>query len=236
MYEWNSEHKRGIPVNPKNNQSRSASSSPTGSSKSSGQTSSTSDGSARAGAPSQQKSILNQRIKPTSMPRALAKELREATESRRAGMPAPYPGNGPSAASAVHHSRKSQRQKGCICQLGSGFKAVLILVAMVSVTTGVVWWLYENKFSTEARNQNRVTGQRQGRANVPLGVGENGTTESDNDNIVRDNGLEMDITFKSEKVLNDSSSSSDVQLPKVCLLYTSPSPRDRQKSRMPSSA
>ena len=29
----------------------------------------------------------------------------------------------------------------------------------------------------------------------------------------------------------------DVQLPdKICLLYTSPSPRDRQKSRMPSSA
>ena len=25
-------------------------------------------------------------------------------------------------------------------------------------------------------------------------------------------------------------------LPKFCLLYTSPSPRDRQKSRMPSSA
>ena len=30
--------------------------------------------------------------------------------------------------------------------------------------------------------------------------------------------------------------SSDVTPPKICLLYTSPSPRDRQKSRMPSSA
>ena len=28
----------------------------------------------------------------------------------------------------------------------------------------------------------------------------------------------------------------DVYLPQGCLLYTSPSPRDRQKSRMPSSA
>ena len=27
-----------------------------------------------------------------------------------------------------------------------------------------------------------------------------------------------------------------VALPRICLLYTSPSPRDRQKSRMPSSA
>ena len=26
------------------------------------------------------------------------------------------------------------------------------------------------------------------------------------------------------------------KLPEICLLYTSPSPRDRQKSRMPSSA
>ena len=28
----------------------------------------------------------------------------------------------------------------------------------------------------------------------------------------------------------------DKKVPKACLLYTSPSPRDRQKSRMPSSA
>ena len=28
----------------------------------------------------------------------------------------------------------------------------------------------------------------------------------------------------------------DVEADKICLLYTSPSPRDRQKSRMPSSA
>ena len=29
---------------------------------------------------------------------------------------------------------------------------------------------------------------------------------------------------------------SDIDTPNICLLYTSPSPRDRQKSRMPSSA
>ena len=29
---------------------------------------------------------------------------------------------------------------------------------------------------------------------------------------------------------------SDADRPCICLLYTSPSPRDRQKSRMPSSA
>ena len=31
-------------------------------------------------------------------------------------------------------------------------------------------------------------------------------------------------------------SEEDVNIAKACLLYTSPSPRDRQKSRMPSSA
>ena len=29
---------------------------------------------------------------------------------------------------------------------------------------------------------------------------------------------------------------SDLKMPKICLLYTSPSPRDRTRSRMPSSA
>ena len=36
-------------------------------------------------------------------------------------------------------------------------------------------------------------------------------------------GIEHNLAFPSERA-------------KVCLLYTSPSPRDRQKSRMPSSA
>ena len=36
--------------------------------------------------------------------------------------------------------------------------------------------------------------------------------------------------------IEDTTSSTTSATPKVCLLYTSPSPRDRQKSRMPSSA
>ena len=40
------------------------------------------------------------------------------------------------------------------------------------------------------------------------------------------------------KVFNDQKPASDVfnEALNTCLLYTSPSPRDRQKSRMPSSA
>ena len=41
--------------------------------------------------------------------------------------------------------------------------------------------------------------------------------------------LEIGFESKSEEELYD-------RLTKFCLLYTSPSPRDRQKSRMPSSA
>ena len=36
--------------------------------------------------------------------------------------------------------------------------------------------------------------------------------------------------------VNDSMTGTVIDWPRGCLLYTSPSPRDRQKSRMPSSA
>ena len=39
-----------------------------------------------------------------------------------------------------------------------------------------------------------------------------------------------------EKWPQQTCSSGDIRIDKDCLLYTSPSPRDRQKSRMPSSA
>ena len=39
-----------------------------------------------------------------------------------------------------------------------------------------------------------------------------------------------------ETSINELASSSPLEVYKFCLLYTSPSPRDRQKSRMPSSA
>ena len=42
--------------------------------------------------------------------------------------------------------------------------------------------------------------------------------------------VEDDVAQRLEKILRG------MQQPSPCLLYTSPSPRDRQKSRMPSSA
>ena len=42
--------------------------------------------------------------------------------------------------------------------------------------------------------------------------------------------------FLIQKPKGDFSAINDMERPKSCLLYTSPSPRDRQKSRMPSSA
>ena len=47
--------------------------------------------------------------------------------------------------------------------------------------------------------------------------------------------MEGDFNIKMPLAAADGQSVDDL-LPDLCLLYTSPSPRDRQKSRMPSSA
>ena len=46
----------------------------------------------------------------------------------------------------------------------------------------------------------------------------------------------MDITVEGNQRLTAQDVQRNARLYKGCLLYTSPSPRDRQKSRMPSSA
>ena len=48
--------------------------------------------------------------------------------------------------------------------------------------------------------------------------------------------VEYEAPVEKEVVLVAVSEAKDFSLPVTCLLYTSPSPRDRQKSRMPSSA
>ena len=54
---------------------------------------------------------------------------------------------------------------------------------------------------------------------------------------ITDVGAEFRSPFNGDKVLMTPEISIDVQTKiNTCLLYTSPSPRDRQKSRMPSSA
>ena len=52
-------------------------------------------------------------------------------------------------------------------------------------------------------------------------------TEEDNISIVHlDGEIDMDVTEKAKEII----------MPLICLLYTSPSPRDSSPSRMPSSA
>ena len=53
-----------------------------------------------------------------------------------------------------------------------------------------------------------------------------------------DNMSEKELESKLKQILDDHKSLIDItpESPNTCLLYTSPSPRDRQKSRMPSSA
>ena len=55
-------------------------------------------------------------------------------------------------------------------------------------------------------------------------------------------GLKQNIKFKDQEwiplsqAFQDVTSIPGIPMGHICLLYTSPSPRDRQKSRMPSSA
>ena len=49
------------------------------------------------------------------------------------------------------------------------------------------------------------------------------------------NPLQEKIKIKRQKVVYSSITLADI-FQKVCLLYTSPSPRDKRQSRMPSSA
>jgi BirA family biotin operon repressor/biotin-[acetyl-CoA-carboxylase] ligase len=58
-------------------------------------------------------------------------------------------------------------------------------------------------------------------------------------NLVKDLKLQsvsIYYMFLLKEVLNEFGSKVKFKWPNDCLLYTSPSPRDRQKSRMPSSA
>ena len=48
--------------------------------------------------------------------------------------------------------------------------------------------------------------------------------------------LRGDVTARIAVVVDTSGSIKDKELARICLLYTSPSPRDKRQSRMPSSA
>ena len=60
--------------------------------------------------------------------------------------------------------------------------------------------------------------------------------------LVRGADKNSRIVFQAYPLFNDLLAAREIldrgawQFVKICLLYTSPSPRDRQKSRMPSSA
>ncbi len=64
------------------------------------------------------------------------------------------------------------------------------------------------------------------------------TTECANEGRVHDEGLSYVVVGRERFTLRDAVAEcgGDLIGSSICLLYTSPSPRDRQKSRMPSSA
>ena len=54
--------------------------------------------------------------------------------------------------------------------------------------------------------------------------------------LVERNEALREILENSQMIVDRAQTMSTIVLIMICLLYTSPSPRDRQKSRMPSSA
>ena len=62
------------------------------------------------------------------------------------------------------------------------------------------------------------------------------TCSTDNIEFVRQLGADVIVSYRQENFVEILRHDYDVVLDTTCLLYTSPSPRDRQKSRMPSSA
>ena len=82
-----------------------------------------------------------------------------------------------------------------------------------------------------------MTGERQRQWEICLGGGgQSDEREAKMGMQAGKGGWEWFVTRADGKCLLMSASQQDTQEESSCLLYTSPSPRDRQKSRMPSSA
>ena len=71
---------------------------------------------------------------------------------------------------------------------------------------------------------------------TPLEKAKNLSKKFENNIWFKREDLQPVFSFKLRGAFNRMSQLSKEELDKGCLLYTSPSPRDRQKSRMPSSA
>jgi hypothetical protein len=64
-------------------------------------------------------------------------------------------GSNASSGRPIVHVRQV-RPKGCFCQIGSAFKAVLVLFLILGVTGGIVAWIYHTKFSSKVTDKDKV--------------------------------------------------------------------------------
>ncbi len=101
-------------------------------------------------------SISKRGFRSSAVPRAIANEINQRNSNnngdsdldrqRRVNSPQPT-----SVMSAVGASTSvsSQAPKGCYCQMGSIFRAILSLIFILGVSAGVFYWIYMTQFSEE---------------------------------------------------------------------------------------
>ena len=86
-----------------------------------------------------------------------------------------------------------------------------------------------------AQNQQRV-GLQGGQLLGQLGAGQQQMAQQDLQQLMAAGGVQRQLAQSTLDAQRQSTLQQQYQTHPTCLLYTSPSPRDRQKSRMPSSA
>ena len=95
---------------------------------------------------------------------------------------------------------------------------------------------------TICNNRDEFGNQVQGKAMVDMRklgieiISCNIQNVEDESGLINDMGMDNTAKIKKDAAIAKAESERDIAMAKACLLYTSPSPRDRSLSRMPSSA
>ena len=96
-------------------------------------------------------SISKRGSRGSSVPRAIANEINQRNNNHKGDNRVNSPPPESSAMSAVGASTSvsSQAPKGCYCQMGSIFRAIISLIFILALSAGVFYWIYMTQFHEE---------------------------------------------------------------------------------------